>query len=293
MVAEVRVLFATQDTALNVVNAAVALQAIELKPIDIYEARLRNIGLFKSRVYGAFDIAEFAFPAPFSETKGYVAKFCLADEDDCKLLNDALNNYHGTTPLPNEKLRLLEKKAKSMNYDVELLKPAQMYAHMRLACGDDGTVDAFLGYKFEPTRESIAKLMGAYPGVIKITKPKFDICSVSLDPKPQPGVEVVKDRAEAAKKDRRGETPSIDDMKFFHNLLGIYDKKKDTFMTVLDKDLYGVFASSKSVLPCVKEMTYVSTLAKNGRTFEFKTDDEVLNDIMNSSFNDLAKGLFD
>lgn len=293
---EIKVLFATQDGACNIINAAVAAQAMDLKSVDIYEAELENIGLFESRLYGAPRIAGFAFPAPRGSVKGYVAKFCLADEDDCKLLNEALNNYFGTMPLPNEKLRLLEKRAKEMNYDVELLKPAQMYVRMHLPCDGSETLDAFLGYKFEPTRESIKKLMEAYPGVLKITKPKdsmFEMCPVSLDPKPQPGIEVVKEKAVASRKDRLGETPGLDEMKFFKNLLGIYDKKRNSCMTVLDKDLFGVFAASKNAAPRVKEMTYVSTLAKNGRVFEFKTQDEVLNDIMNNSFKDLAKGLFD
>jgi hypothetical protein len=103
----------------------------------------------------------------------------------------------------------------------------------------------------------------------------------------------VKEKAEAARKDRLGETPNIDEMKFFRNLLGIYDKKRNTAITELDENIYGVFAASKNAAPCVKEMAYVSTLAKNGRAFEFKSDDEILNDIVNNGFNDLAKGLFD
>jgi hypothetical protein len=297
MVPEIKVLFATQDAACNIINAAVAAQAMDLKSVDIYEAEIENLGLFESRLYGAHKVASFPFPAPRCAAKGYVAKFCLADEDDSALLNGALNTFFGTTPLSSEKLQMLQKKAKEMNYDVELLKPAQLYVRVRLPC-DDGcdVVDAFLGYKFEPTRASIGRLMEAYLGVLKITKPKvseFDMCSILAEPSPQPGVEIVKEKADAARKDRRGETPNLDEVKFFNNLLGIYDKKRNSSVTAIDENLFGVFAASKNVLPRVKSLSYASTIAKKGDVFAFKSEDEMLKDIMDNGFKDLAKGLFD
>jgi hypothetical protein len=138
--------------------------------------------------------------------------------------------------------------------------------------------------------------MEAYPGLLKIMKPKvseFDMCPPSTDPSPQPGVEIVKEKADAARKDRRGETPNLDEVKFFNNLLGIYDKKRNNSMTAIDENLFGVFAASKNVTPRVKKLSYISTLAKSGRAFEFKSEDEILNDIMKNGFKDLAKGLFD
>lgn len=296
MFAEVKVLFATQDAVCNIINAAVSEQAMDLKSVDVYEVKLENIGLFESRLYSAPNIAEFPFPVPRNNAKGYVAKFRLADEDDYALLNGALNSFFGTVPLPSEKLQMLQKNAKEKDYDVELLKPAQLYVRVRLPCDEcRDWVDAFLGYKFEPTRDSIGKLMEAYPGVLKIMKPKvseFDMCSILAEPKLQPGIEIVKEKAEAARKDRRGETPNLDELRFFHNLLGIYDKKRNSSVTSIDENLFGVFAASKNAMPCVKSPSYASTVAKNGRAFKFKSHDEVLDDLKNS-FSDLAKELFD
>ena len=300
MGAEVKVLFATPDNARRIINVAIEKQAVDLQSVEVYKAKLENICLLESRTCSLPNISDIPFPMPHSSARGYVAEFRLVGEDDYALLVGALNNYFGTVPFPSEKaqklqkkvnesMRELEKKANGNaqnpmetdnGNDVKLQKPAKTYARVRLPYeGGCDIVDAFLGYKFEPTRESIRKLMNVYPGVLKLTKPKdseFMICSVSTEPKRQPGIEVVKEKADAAQKDRRCETPTLEETNFFNNLLGIYDKKINSSVASIDSHLLGVFAGSEGLLPYVRKESIAPAIVKKGKTFEFETEDEIL-----------------
>ncbi|MEM5814477.1 MAG: hypothetical protein QXD77_01555 [Candidatus Aenigmatarchaeota archaeon] len=277
-----KILVATEDAAMSVLNAAVAAQAVDLKEVEVYTASVENLTVLDSYLH----MSGFLFPVPHAKCAAYAINFSSADEDDLKLLNDSLDHYFGVRPQKSYRDVALEKTLAKKGYPIELVKPHDLYVRVRLRAELEGEdVDAFLGRNFVPSRQAFLRLREGYPGIrgaIGGDAPqKTDFTTQTIADAPAIEV-IIKMVEEARRKDRTVAPPSVDDLLFFRELVdAIYMLPDDgRSLAMLDRDMISDFAECGDVAPRIRSMAYSKLFSRdNGR---FKSAEELLAEFASS-----------
>jgi hypothetical protein len=280
----VNLLVATQDAAAAVLNATVAAQAVKIDDVEIYEAAVRNVGLVRSFHYAT----DFLFPVPGRTVRGAVMNISVADEDDLKLLNDALDHYFGARIQPGFREQAMKLKAKKKGYIIDPLMDEKVCARVRIPSRDPShaeSVDAYFGYLCRPLASSFEELKTAYPGLVETDRALLPMGCAS-EPRPMvetsPGIEVFLRRLDFVRNnDRRAEVMPPDDLMFFRHLLHIYNLS-GSGAAELDVEMVKGFAKTeKDVLPFVEKIDYCGILGKDKRG-KFKSCEEIMADTIKS-----------
>jgi len=279
----VNLLVATQDAAATILNATMATQAVKIDDVELYDAVVCNVGLIRSVHY----VADFMFPLPGKTVSGVVVNLLLADEDDLKLLNDALDYYFGVRAQPDFRRQTMERKARQKGYCVDLCRDERMYARVRVPCRDcshTDDVDAYLGYLCRPASSAFEQIKTAYPGLVEISMAKVPVGEAGkMQPRSEdaPGIDVFLEKMESVKNNGSYvEAPLPDELILFRRLLCMYGRPENG-ISCLDGDMMAAFSRAEDALPFVKKMEYSGVLGRD-RKGKFKSCEEIMADVVNS-----------
>jgi hypothetical protein len=279
----VDLVLASKDAAMALLNAAMSKQAVNLDGAEVYEVGIENMGFYDSWL----SMAGFPYPAPGAKLTACMLRLPITDEDDASLVEQNINHYFGLDQQKNVDMKKFEQLAKRKNYPIDLVAPTKFYARMILPVRDvveDGTVQAFVGYDFKPSRAAVAQLRLAYPGLEAVCQELLPAGSMPQKPVSvingdAPGMEVFKRML----RERNGtdfQPPGIEDMNFSKLLLHVYDPQSERTDIKLDLDLLKGSAPPdvSNPVPVVVRMDYKDQLVRSSKDRKFRTGFEAIED---------------